>query len=396
LAREAWESSSRPRHLKLKRIVALKMIKTGAFASLRDVQLFKSEAEAIAALDHPNIVPILETGEHEDILNYSMKLIDGQTLQQSLPRFEHRHTTIAQLVSRIASAIHHAHERGVLHRDLKPSDILVDATDEPHVIDFGLGKRLGPDNESAGLSSSVPMGTPSYMSPEQAQGLRGKITIATDVYGLGGILYTLLTGDKPFQSDTVQSTIYLVIHADPRRPRTLNSKIPPDLETICLKCLEKDPQSRYVSARELAADLDRWSEGKPILARPASHAERAWKYARVHLWQLTVASLFLIMFTTGIGGIIWQWRQAVDARKGLRSRSSPRRKTKNKPSRARILPSIWLTPPRSTSPSVTGKMPTSPRQNDTFSKRDHNRARVTCVVLSGITSIASVEQMAER
>ncbi|MFI5454332.1 MAG: WD40 repeat domain-containing serine/threonine protein kinase [Isosphaerales bacterium] len=304
------------RQIRLNRVVALKMIRSGVLANDRDVRLFQREAEAVAALDHPNIVSILETGKHEDLLFYSMKLIAGRNLQESLARFKNRPAAIARLVVQVAGAIHHAHERGILHRDLKPSNILVDDQDEPYVIDFGLAKRLEND-ESTVASAASAVGTPSYMAPEQAQGLRDQITTATDVYGLGTLLYALVTGNSPFRADTAQETMRQVIHQEPRHPRTLNPQADPDLETVCLKCLEKEPRKRYASARELAEDLERWLEGKPILARPVSTPERLWKYVRRHPVTSVLIGMLLLTATLGSGGIFWQWRQAVGARAGL-------------------------------------------------------------------------------
>jgi eukaryotic-like serine/threonine-protein kinase len=305
------------RQITLNRIVALKTIKAGALASHREVRMFQREAEAVAALDHPNIVPILETGEHGGLLYYSMKLIAGKNLQESLARFENQPLAIARLVARLAAAIDHAHQRGLLHRDLKPSNILVDDHDEPHVIDFGLAQRLEADSESTAVSTASAVGTPSYMAPEQAMGLRDQITICTDVYGLGTILYALLTGRRPFHADTAVEILRQVIDKEPARPRAINPKIHSDLETICLKCLEKDPKGRYTSARELADELGRWCDGKPILARPASMIERLWKYIRRH--PVTSASIGLVLLTAslGSGGILWQWGQAVAARAQL-------------------------------------------------------------------------------
>ena len=229
------------RQRRLNRIVALKMIRSGVLASHREIRLFQREAEAVAVLDHPNIVPIFETGVQGDLLFYSMKLITGRNLQESLARFQNQPAAIAMLVVKVADAIRHAHERGVLHRDLKPSNILVDENGEPHVIDFGLAKLLEND-ESTMASAGSAAGTPSYMAPEQAQGQRDQITTATDVYGLGTLLYALLTGRSPFRADTAQETIRQVIQQEPRRPRALDPQVDPDLETICLKCLEKDPR----------------------------------------------------------------------------------------------------------------------------------------------------------
>src|SRR5262249_38081745 len=218
----AWQVS-------LNRFVALKMIKAGPGAPPRDIQWFRSEAEAVAALDHPHIVPILEAGAHGPLLYYSMKLIDGENLHKCLGRFRSQPKAIARLMAQLADAIHHAHQRGVLHRDLKPSNILVDPRGDPQVIDFGLANRHG-----AGASQAKG-GTPSYMAPEQAG---GETTIASDVYGLGAIFYALLTGCPPFSGNSAEEVRQRVAELAPRQPRERNPQVDRDLETICLKCLE--------------------------------------------------------------------------------------------------------------------------------------------------------------
>jgi WD40 repeat protein/serine/threonine protein kinase len=303
------------RQIRLNRIVALKTLKAGILAEDRELRLFQSEAEAVAALDHPNIVPILEVGQHGGLHYYTMKLIRGRTVQDSLARFKDQPAVIARLVEQVADAIHHAHQRGVLHRDLKPSNILVDVQGKPHVIDFGLAKRLEADSDSTTKFSAI--GTPSYMAPEQAQGRRDKLTTSTDVYGLGTILYTLLTGKPPFHAGSPMETIWLVVNQELTHPRAINPGVDRDLETICLKCLEKAPRNRYGSARELADDLNRWLGGKPILARPASITERISKYIRRHPAISVLLSLLVLTLTMGSSGIVWQWRQAVAARAGL-------------------------------------------------------------------------------
>jgi WD40 repeat protein/tRNA A-37 threonylcarbamoyl transferase component Bud32 len=314
LAQGGMGTVYKARQVRLNRIVALKTIKAGALATDREIRLFEREAEAVAALDHPSIVPILETGGAEGLLYYSMKLIDGANLQQTLARFENQPVAIARLVAQVAAAIHHAHQRGVLHRDLKPSNILVDDGGQPHVIDFGLAKRLESDSESTMVSAASVVGTPSYMAPEQARGLPDQITTATDVYGLGTILYALLTGQRPFHAETALEILRQVVETDPQRPRAHNPRVNPDLETICLKCLEKDAKRRYFSARELADDLDRWLAGEPILARPSSTTERLWKYVRRHPVTTVLIGLVVLTATLGSGGILWQWGQAVAAR----------------------------------------------------------------------------------
>ena len=235
------------RQVSLNRPVALKMILTGILASEDDRRRFRLEAEAVANLDHPHIVPIYEVGEHAGFSYFSMKLIPGGSLATRLADFVDRPREAARAVASIARGVHHAHQRGILHRDLKPSNVLLDAEGVPHVVDFGLAKRA----EAAGelTASGAVMGTPAYMAPEQAMGKRGQVTIATDVYGLGAILYTLLAGKAPFGGDSVIETLEQVKLRVPDPPSGADRAVPRDLQTICLKCLEKDPARRYAACR---------------------------------------------------------------------------------------------------------------------------------------------------
>jgi eukaryotic-like serine/threonine-protein kinase len=259
------------------RVVAVKTMLPGHAPAADDVERFRREAEAIARLDHPHIVPVYEVGEHDGLPYFSMKFYPGGNLAQRPrgPGADPR--AAARLAETIARAVHHAHQRGVLHRDLKPSNILLDDAGQPHVADFGLAKRFDPDAGAAPVSTIV--GTPCYMAPEQAH-RRQAVTTASDVYGLGAILYELLTGQPPFQAETALGTLALAAERSPRRPARCNPGVPADLETICLKCLEKEPARRYRSALELAEDLERWRKGEPIVARPAGPWERAWRWAR--------------------------------------------------------------------------------------------------------------------
>ena len=265
------------RHKKLGRIVALKTIRPAALKPGADaIQRFRIEAEAVARLDHPHIVPIYEMGEHGGFPFISLKLIGGGDLERHVPRLRNAPQASARLMREVARAVHYAHLRGILHRDLKPSNILLDERDEPHVTDFGLAKHV--ENDSGLTQTGLILGTPSYMAPEQVSGHRGEVTTAADVYGLGAVLYKLLTGRPPFQAASVYETLQQVREQEPVPPAMRDHHVDRDLAAICLKCLEKSPGQRYASAEAVADDLDRWLSGEPIAAHPIGHMRRAWRW----------------------------------------------------------------------------------------------------------------------
>ncbi len=266
------------RQTTLGRVVAVKMIISGRLASEQDVQRFQVEAQAAAGLQHPNIVSIHEVGQHEGWHYFSMDYVEGRDLAKILRENLLLAKQAATYVRQMAEAIHYAHQKGILHRDLKPSNILIDSHDQVRITDFGLAMRVEGGNDLTHTGQIV--GTPSYMPPEQAQGNRCLIGPGSDVYSLGAVLYECLTGRAPFRADSVLKTIEQVIHVEAASPRLLNPGIPRDLETICLKCLQKEPHRRYGTAQLLAEDLQRFREGRPILARPVTRLAGSWRWCR--------------------------------------------------------------------------------------------------------------------
>jgi serine/threonine-protein kinase len=288
------------RHRSLDRRVALKMLRAGELATPADLQRFRNEAKIVANLDHPRIVPIYEVGEQDHRLYYTMKLIDGGSLTASLSSFQTNPCAAGELVADIAQAVHHAHEQGILHCDLKPSNILLDKDGRPHISDFGLARWLETDGSLS--ESGVVVGTPCYMSPEQAAGRYRETSPLSDVYGLGAILYALLTGRPPFQGMTTLETLDQVRTLEPVPPTRLEANVPRPLEAVCLKCLHKEPRLRYASARELAEDLHRYLAGLPINARLAGPAARAWLWCR-RLERIRDAGVMLVCFNATF--IVW-------------------------------------------------------------------------------------------
>ncbi len=319
LARGGMGVVFRARQISLNRRVALKMILAGQLANDTDVKRFYTEAEAAANLDHPGIVPIFEVGQHEGQHYFSMGFVEGQSLSQRLTEGPLPCRQAAALMVAVAEAIDYAHQHGVIHRDLKPGNILLDPEGNPRVTDFGLAKKIEGDSGLTG--SGQIMGTPSYMPPEQAGGQRGAVGPAADVYALGATLYALITGRPPFQAATAMDTVLQVLSDEPVLPRRLNPSIPLDLETISLKCLEKEPGRRYASAAALAADLRRFLAGEPIAARPVTRLERLAKWARRKPTLAAAYTLGLLaVLLGGFGGTaVWQWRAAERARDAAKS-----------------------------------------------------------------------------
>ena len=295
------------RQVSLNRIVAVKMILAGQFAGRGATQRFKTEAEAAAHLRHPCIVGVHEVGQHEGFQYFSMDYIEGRNLNEiarAKPVPPHQ---AAEWVKAVAEAIHYAHEQGILHRDIKPSNILIDALNVPHVTDFGLAKQVQAHSDVT-VSGEV-LGTPNYMPPEQAGVHQGEVGRASDVYSLGAVLYHLVAGRPPFVGQTMADTMDQVIHQDAIPPRLLNASAPPDLETICLKCLEKEPRRRYQSAQELADELGRFLRDEPILARPAGATEKAWRWCRRKPVIAGLAASLVLVFLLGSAGVLTQLRR---------------------------------------------------------------------------------------
>ncbi len=293
----------RARQKSLNRTVALKVISLGQWASKAHVKRFRRETEAAASLDHPSIVPIHEVGERDGSCYFSMQFIEGGQLDEVVRRTPMSIRQAAELIAKVARTVHYAHEHGILHRDIKPGNILLDKNGEPHLTDFGLARLL--DTQSSVTRTIDVLGTPSYMAPEQAAGEHAKISKATDVYGLGAVFYELLTGHPPFSGGTTYQTIQLLLDTEPRQPRFWNRKIARDLSTICLKCLEKDPQRRYSSALALAEDLEHWLKHEPILAKRSGFFTHARKWVRRNP---AVAALIaaLVALAADMGWNVWE------------------------------------------------------------------------------------------
>src|SRR5213595_2169950 len=298
----------RARQKSLNRTVALKIIVLGRWATARHLKRFRLEAEAAASLNHPCIVPIHEVGERDGCCYFSMNFVEGGQLDQVVRDTPMSTGQAAELIAKVARTVDYAHEHGILHRDIKPGNILLDQNGEPHLTDFGLARLV--ETESTVTRTMEVLGTPSYMAPEQAVGESRKLTSATDVYGLGAVLYQLLTGQPPFAGGTTYETIRLLLDKEPRPPRLLNPKVDRDLSAICLKCLEKDPNRRYSSALALAEDLEHWLKHEPI------HAKRSGVFTHTRKWvrrnpSTTVLVTLLLAVAIGVSVMVSNRKPAV-------------------------------------------------------------------------------------
>src|SRR6266446_5861888 len=304
----------RARQKSLNRTVALKVIGLGPWATEAHLKRFRREAEAAARLDHPSIVPIHEVGERDGLCYFSMNFVEGGQLDQVVRDTPMSTRQAAELIATVARTVHYAHEHGILHRDIKPGNILLDKHGEPHLTDFGLARLV--ETESTVTRTKEVLGTPSYMAPEQAVGETKKLTSAADVYGLGAVLYQLLTGQPPFAGGTTYETIRLLLEREPRQLRFLNPKVDRDLSAICLKCLEKDPQRRYSSALALAEDLEHWLKREPIHAKPSGVFIHARKWVRRNP-STSVLVTVLLALAVGVSLIVWNRQPAVITPKSI-------------------------------------------------------------------------------
>ena len=293
----------RARQKSLNRTVALKVISLGQWASKAHLKRFRLEAEAAARLEHPGIVPIHEVSERDGSCYFSMKFVEGGQLDEVARREPMPIRRAVELIAKVARTVHYAHEHGILHRDIKPGNILLDAKGEPHLTDFGLARLV--ESESSVTHTLDVLGTPSYMAPEQAVGNNAAVSSVTDVYGIGAVLYQLLTGQPPFAGGATYETIKLLLDTEPKKPRLLNPKIDRDLSTICLKCLEKDPKRRYPSALDLAEDLERWLKYEPIVARHTGILARGRKWVQRNPTSALLATSLLALAAV-VGWNIWK------------------------------------------------------------------------------------------
>lgn len=301
----------RAKQLDLNRTVAIKMIINGCLADPEDIKRFQAEAESAANLDHPGIVPIYEVGDSEGRHFFSMAFVEGKSLAQVLAAGPLDYKRAAALLAQIADAVDYAHDQGIIHRDLKPGNVLLDEYDRPRITDFGVAKQQLADREDITIKGEL-LGTPNFMPPEQARGDTDQVTMASDVYSLGAILYTTLTGRPPFQSANQLDTLNQVIHDPVIAPRKLNSKIPFDLETITLKCLEKQPLRRYQTAKEVGNELRAFLVGKPIQARPPGLVRILDSWFRQHMLVASMSGVTSVLLVAGLVGLAWRCRFEIE------------------------------------------------------------------------------------
>src|SRR5438876_4860217 len=297
----------RARQKSLNRIVALKVIGLGQWATKAHLKRFRLEAEAAASLDHPCIVPVYEVSEREGSCYFSMKFVEGGQLDAVASRETMPPRRAAELIAKVARTVHYAHEHHILHRDIKPGNILLDQQGEPHLTDFGLARLV--ETESTVTRTLEVLGTPSYMAPEQAVGNNAAVSSATDIYGLGAVLYQLLTGHPPFAGDTTYETVRMVLETQPRQPRLCNPKVDRDLETICLKCLEKKPAKRYASGQALAEDIERFLRNEPIRSRRSSRLEHLWLWCKRKPLVASLTAALIVVVAIGFAGALWELRR---------------------------------------------------------------------------------------
>ena len=295
------------RQLKLNRIVALKMLLAGAYAGAEELARFQREAEAVAVLRHPNIVQVHDAGEMEGRPYLTMEYVEGGTLAQSLASTPQTPRRAAELIASLASAVQFAHQSGFIHRDLKPANVLLTMEGTPKIADFGLARSIHQSTQFT--EAGARLGTPSYMAPEQAAGNASAIGPAVDIYALGAVLYEMLTGRPPLEGRVQAETIQKVIAEEPLPPSRVNRQVPRDLETICLKCLQKSPARRYASAQDLVDDLHRFLDGKPVLARPIGSFGRMVKWVRRRPTVATLLAVLLLSLGTAIVTGIFLWHQ---------------------------------------------------------------------------------------
>src|SRR5882724_1531185 len=306
----------RVHHFKLKRMAALKMLLTGEYASSAELARFMREAEAIAALQHPNIVQIYDIGEVEGRPYFTMEFVGGGSLAQKLGGVPQPAQYCASVAESLAHAIHTAHLAGIIHRDVKPSNVLLALDGTPKISDFGLARYL--EGQADVTLGPAKVGTPSYMAPEQVVGKPGTVGPSADIYALGATLYELLTGRPPFRGETATETERQLLTREPVRPSQLNAKVPRDLETICLKCLQKEPARRHESALALADDLRRFEEGRPIQARPVGWTERSWRWGRRNPTMAALLLTALALVGLASGGGTWLLQQRSQHNRELR------------------------------------------------------------------------------